>query len=258
VRTLTAQAAITACLLVFAVLALRTGRQISSAQQPVHRYLWTFTGWTFLIQGANSGFHDAFSIYAFRQGAGSRALEVLLLWHPPLNHSRTFLLVAFCGVTCHALVRGRRGLPLPSLRSSVAIVVAGMAGGALLGMNEAAFSYLTHFTAVASWDAVELLAMMAVLLVGLSTGLMDRAMWACLGITAFALALSTVWFIFLSRSDLVGEWAPKAFHIQWTKVVLYLVMNAIVVIQHRRLNRGRSLRGFFEAPARTPVPSWHG
>jgi hypothetical protein len=257
VRTLSSQAAITACLLLFAVLALRTGRQISGAQ-PVHRYLWVFTGWTFLIQGTNSAFHDAFSIYAFKQGAGSWSWDALLLWHPPLNHSRTFLLVAYCGVACFALLRGHKGLPLPSLRRSLAIAVAGMAAGGLLGMNEAAFSYLTHFTAVASWDAVELLSMMTVLLVGLSTGLMDRAMWACLGITAFALALSTVWFIFLSRSGMAGEWTPRAIHIQWTKVVLYLMMNAIVVIQHRRLTRGRSLRGFFEAPARAPVPSWHG
>jgi hypothetical protein len=256
-RTLTAQAAISACLLVFALLALRTARQISGAQ-PAHRYLWAFTGWAFLIQGANSAFHDAFSTYAFVQGAESRAMAAVLAWHPILNHSRTFLLVAYCAVSCFALIRAQKGLKPPSLRSSVAMVVVGMAGGGLLGWNEAAFSYLTHFTAVASWDAVELLCMMAVLLVGLSTGLMDRALWACLGITAFALALSTVWFVFLSRYDMPGEWAPKAFHIHWFKAVLYVMMNAIVIRQYRRLNRGRPLRGFFEAPMRPAVPSLHG
>lgn len=253
-RTLIAQSATTACLLAFAVLTLLSARRISGAQ-PAHRYLWVLTGWSFLIQGSNSAFHDVFSIYAFVQGPGSRAMEALLVWHRILNHSRTFLLVAFCAVTCVALVRCRRGVPPPSLRASLAVVVAGMGAGGLLGWNEAAFSYLTHFTAVASWDAVELLSMMAVLLVGLSTGLMDRTMWTCLAITAFALALSTVWFVFLSRTGLVGEWAPKAFHIHWTKAALYVVMNVLVVREMRRLGPGRPLRGFYDTRHVSAAPS---
>lgn len=256
-RTLTAQSAITVCLLAFAVLMLLTARRIPGAQ-PVHRYLWALTGWSFLIQASNSAFHDAFSIYAFTQGPGSEAWESLLAWHPVLNHSRTLLLVAYCGVTCVTLILCRRGRQPPALHRSVAIVVAGMGVGALLGWNEAAFSYLTHFTAVASWDAVELLSMMAVLLVGLSTGLIDRTLWTCLAITAFALALSTVWFVFLSRTGLVGEWAPKAFHIHWAKAVLYVGMNALVVREMRRLGPGRPLRGFYDARPATAVPSLSG
>lgn len=253
-RTLIAQGAISACLLVFAVLALRMARYIPRTQ-PVYRYAWTFTGLTFLVRGCNSAFHDAFATYGYLQGDGSWAWNAVIAWHPVLNHSRTFLLVAYCGVLCTALVRASRGKRLPSLGRSMAVVVAGMGVGAVTGWREEAFTYLTHYTAVASWDGVELLAMMAVLLVGLSTGLMDRTMWASLGINAFALALSTVWFVFLSRSGVGEEWAPKAFHIHWTKVCLYTAMDLLVLMQMRRVARGGPMRGFFDPRPAAPMPS---
>jgi|GEM_PF-3223540 len=253
-RTLISQAAISACLLMFAVLAVRMARHIPGTQ-PVQRYLWAFTGGAFLLRGVNSAFHDVFSTYGFIQGVGSKAWDTVMVWHPFLNHSRTFLLLAYCVVVCTALLRASRGRRLPSLRTSMVAVIVGMGVGALVGWREEAFSYLTHFAAVASWDALELLGMMAVLLVGLSTGLMDRTMWTCLGINAFALALSTVWFVFLSRSGLVGEWAPKAYHLNWIKVFLYAVMSVVLVLQIRRINRGQPLRGFFDARRVPAVPS---
>src|SRR5512146_471718 len=119
-RTLAAQAAISLCLLVFAGLALRMVRHIPRSQ-PVFRWLWAFTGGVFLIRGANSAFHDGFSIVAYLSGPQSRAWAAVLVWHPVLNHSRTFLLVAYGVVMCTVLVRAGRKAPLPSLRTAFAV-----------------------------------------------------------------------------------------------------------------------------------------
>jgi hypothetical protein len=254
--TLTAQTCISLCVLVFAVLALRISRRIPRSQ-PAFRYVWALTGGTFLIRGANSLFHDVFSIIAFTGGAESRAWAAVMKWHPLLNHSRTFLLVAYCAVLCVVLVRAERRLPLPAPRTSLAFVVLGMGVGALVGWQEDAFSALTHFSAVAVWDILEMLALMAVLLVGISTGSLDRGMWACLGINAFALTLSVLWFAFLSRFDVPGEWRPRPYQIQVVKVFLYLGMNWVAVMQLRQVRRGTVLRSFVDDRSARPISTLH-
>jgi hypothetical protein len=247
VYTLTAQVLTSLCLLTCGVVAYLVARRIP-AREEVFRYGWQLSAATFCIQGTNSLLHDLFATVAFIGGSHSRAWAAILVWHPVLNHSRTFLLTTFCLVLCVALVRADRGRPVPPMRTSVALLLAGMLVGGLVGMHEDKFSGLTHFTAVAVWDLMELLAMMAVLLVGLSSGGMDRGLWAALGINAFTLALSVLWFAYLSRIDVGGQWAPRPYHIHFSKAALYMLMIAVEVRQLRRLGRGRPTRGFFDPP----------
>jgi hypothetical protein len=256
-RTLTAQAAMSVCILVFALLALRIASRVPQSQ-PTFRYAWALTGAAFLVRSLNSLFHDVFATVAYLGGKESRAWEAILVWHPILNHSRTFLITAYCIVFLVALRRAARGAPPPSLRVGVAAVVAGMVVGGLVGANETTFSGLTHFTAVALWDLMEMLALFAVLFVGLSTATLDRSLWACIGIYTFVLALSVLLFAFLARTDVQGEWAPQASTLQITKAVLYLGLNAVAIRAWLKVRGGGPLRSFFEdRPLRAAVPSLH-
>jgi hypothetical protein len=255
-RTLAAQALTSVFLLVFGLLAHQVGRRLP-AGQTVFRFGWELTAGVFVVQGLNSLFHDAFSTLAWTMGEGSGAWNAVLVWHPILDHSRTFLLTAYCVVLCVALLRASRGRPLPSVRRALAFAIAGMVVGGMVGWREDAFSAITHFTAVAIWDMMELLAMMVVLLVGLNTGGMDRSLWSALGINAFVLSLSVLLFAFLSRID-IGGWTPRPYHIHIVKAVLYVMMISVVYRQIHRLRKGRPVRGFFEAPPRPAVPSLHG
>ncbi|HEX2079329.1 MAG TPA: hypothetical protein VHG08_16505 [Longimicrobium sp.] len=256
-RTLTAQAAMSVCMLVFALLALRIASRVPQSQ-PTFRYAWTLTGAAFLIRSINALSHDVFATVAYLGGEESRAWAAILVWHPILNHSRTFLITAYCIVFLVALRRAARGLPPPPLRVGVAVVLCGMVVGGLVGWQETTFSGLTHFTAVALWDLMEMLALFAVLFVGLYTATLDRSLWACIGIYTFVLALSVLLFAFLARIDVHGEWAPRASTLQITKALLYLILIGVAARALVKVRRRAPLRSFFEDRSlRTAVPSLH-
>ena len=254
--TLLAQSAVALGLLIFASVAALVAARLP-AGEPVFRYGWAFTATTFLIQGLNMAVHCALAILAFQGGSGSPPWNAILVWHPILNHSRTFLLTAYCVVLSLVLMQVRRKRPLPPLWAASAAVLAGMVLGGIVGWHEEAFSGLTHFSAVAVFDIMELLALMTVLFVGLLTGGMDRGLWAALAVNAFVLALSVLWFASLSRIDVAGQWSPRPSHIHLAKAALYLVMVGIACRQWKHLRNGRRVRSFFEAGPRA-VPSLHG
>lgn len=254
-RTLTAQAAMSVCVLLFALLALQIARRVP-ADQPAFRYAWALTGASFLARGLNSLFHDVFATTGYLSGPDSRAWAAVLVWHPILNDSRTFLLIAYCIVFLVALLRAGRNAPLPPLRSAMAIILAGMLLGAVVGWQEAAFSGETHYTMVAVLDIAAMFAMFAILFVGLSTATLDRNLWACLGIYTFILALSALSFAFLSRVDVVGEWAPRASTLQSIKALLYVGLDAVAFRAWIKVRNGKRLRPFIEdRPFRPAVPS---
>lgn len=254
--TLGAQWAISLCLLAFGLAAFRVAREMVPG--PVaFRWAWAVTGTTFFMQGANKLTQDAFATYAFISGPDSRAWNSYLWWTPLLNHSRTFLLVGYCASVSIYLLSRRNAENPPGPRTVFRVLLGAMLLGAAVGWQEDAFSGLTHYTAVAIWDIVELLSMLALLLVGLHTGKMERGLWGCLSINAFILTLSVLWFAALSRIDVAGEWAPRPWHIQVTKAALYCVMTAVALRQLRRIRSGERLQGFFE-PASSRLRSMHG
>lgn len=256
-RTLTAQAAMSVCIVVFALLALSIARRVP-ASQPTFRYAWALTGAAFLVRGLNSLFHDVFATIGFLGGSRSAAWAAVIAWHPVLNHSRTFQLIAYCFVFLFVLVRASRGLPLPRLATSMAIVIGGMILGGVVGWQEDTFSGLTHFSAVAIWDVVAMFVMFAILFIGLSTATLDRGLWACLSIYTFILALSALSFAFLSRVDVVGEWAPSARTLQTIKALMFVTLDLVALRIWLRMRGGNRPRPFIEDRSLRPaVPSLH-
>src|SRR5687767_3673387 len=103
-RTLTAQAAMSVCVLLFALLALLVAKRVPQTQ-PTFRYAWALTGASFLARGLNSLFHDVFATTGYLSGPDSRAWAAAVEWRSILNDSRTFLLIAYCIVFLVALLR---------------------------------------------------------------------------------------------------------------------------------------------------------
>lgn len=250
-----AQLAISLCLLAFALVGAAIVRAMGT-REPLFRFGWGVTAAAFLIQGVNSLFHDVFSTVAYLGGPDSAAWKAVLQWHPILNHSRTFLLTTYCVLLAVVLARSSRGAPLPRMATVVAVLFAGMGLGALVGWHEDTFYSLTHFTAVALWDIMELFAMMGLLFVGMNSGAMERGLWFCLSVNGFILALSVLLFAAFSQVE-VGSWAPRPWHIQVTKAVLYLLMAAIAVRQLRRVRRGRPMRTLVEFRQQPALSSFH-
>jgi hypothetical protein len=247
--TLAAQAGMSICVVAFALLALLIARRVPHGQ-PVFRYAWGLTGAAFLVRGLNSLFHDVFSTLGFLGGEGSPAWNAVLAWHAILNHSRTFELIAYCFVFLYALVRASRGRAMPRLSTSMAIVVGGMVVGGLIGWQEDTFTGLSHFPAVAVWDVVAMFVMFGILFVGILTSTLDRGLWACLSIYTFILAMSALAFAFLSRIDVIGEWAPSVSTMQIIKALLYVGLNAAAIRVWLKVRSGKRLRPFIEE--RTP------
>lgn len=248
-HVLAAQFAMSLAMIAFAVLALFIARAIPGHERRFE-YAWALTGWSFLLSGSNSLFHDVFSLIGFRGGENSAAWAAVLAWHPVLNHSRTFLLTAFCVVLAVILYRAGAGGAPPPLRRSMAFVAGGMVLGGLVGWWEPDFSNYTHYSAVAVLDVMEMLAFMVLLMVGITSGGLDRALWACLGLNGFILALSVLMFAAAAHLGVVGQWAPRPVHVQTLKTVLRCLILAVAVQHLIRVRQGRPVRGLLDEPRR--------
>ncbi|MBW3571814.1 MAG: hypothetical protein KY467_11970 [Gemmatimonadetes bacterium] len=247
-RVLAAQCAMSLAMLAFAVLALLIARAIPRPERR-YAYAWALTGCTFLATGLNSLFHDVFSIIGFLGGPTSRPWALVLWWHPVLNHSRTFALTAFCVVL--ALVLYRRtavGAEPPPLRTAMAGVLGGMVLGGLVGWWEPDFTNFTHYSAVAVFDVLEMVAFMAVLAVGIASGGIDRALWLSLALNGFILALSVLLFAAEAHLGVAGQWAPRPLHVQTLKAVLRCLMVAVALRHLLGVSRGRPVRGLLPDP----------
>lgn len=246
---LSAQVAISLCLLLFAVQARLIARDLPAGAREF-RHGWALTGLAFLIQGLNSLFHDGFSIFAWLSGPASGAWKAILFWHPILNHSRTFLLTTFCVLLCAAMLRAGRDGGRVGRLPVLAILMAGMVAGGLVGWRENGFTSITHYKSVALWDIMELGAMLVTLYVGVATNRMDRGLWVALGINAFVLALSVLLFAALTSLHLSGQWSPRPSQVQMAKALLYIMMVAAASFRLRQMRRGAPVRGFFRSTDR--------
>jgi uncharacterized membrane protein len=247
VPVLIAQLVMSLAALAFAGTALLIGR--ASVDQ-THRfaYAWTFTGCAFLVQDSISLFHHVFALVAFLLGPASAAWAAVVGWTPILNLSRTFLLTAFAVVLAVVLYRFRGGSDRPPIRGPLVAMVVGMALGGAVGWQEPAFTRATHYSAVAVFDVVEMLAFMGLLIVGITSGRMDRSLWSALALNGFITALSVLLFAAIARFDVAGEWSPSPLTIQGVKAALGLVMLAIAVQHLRSVRRGDPVRGLIDEP----------
>jgi len=252
--TLTAQWVISLSVVAFSLLALRIGREMAP-RAPAFAAGWAFTGTAFLILGLNAAFHDLFSTLAFLSGPESWLWSAVISVHPVLNHSRTFGEIAFSVLLSARLLRRSPTAARPRLATGVGLLVLAIALGGVVGAHEEAFSGLTHYTAVAIWDILALLSMFVLLFIGISTGQMDRSLWFCLGLLAFALAFSVIAFAALSRVDLQGQWHPQPVQIHAAKGLLYLAVCYTAFRQLSSIRRHEPVRGFFEDRHRMVLPS---
>ncbi len=214
-------------------------------------YGWLLTGMAFTAHGLNFAAHNLWGLAAMSSGAGSDRMDVFLRFAPGVNHSRTFLLLAFCGLLLFVAARGDR-TPRRLPAAAVGVLLAGLVVGFVIGLGELRLMG-AHFSIVAQWDAVELLLLLATLFYVLLRNSMDRYNWGVLAIYGFMLALNVVWLAALAFIDTPEAWSPSPRYVHMYRTVLLLVMLAITVRRYllaRRRVRVSGLMDFGSAPAR--------
>ena len=236
VLTLTLQAAAALSFVAFGLLSVAVHRRTPGARAD-HRLSWLLIGGGFTLHGLALLFHTLWAVAAYVAGSGADLYETFLVWTAPMNHSRTFLLLGLTfAILAHAM------LPHPRSRrfagGAAVLIGAGFAGGLVVGRVEPEMSALTHFSAVATWDVVQLVVLLVALFVALLTSRMDRYAWTALAVYAFSLALNVMWLAALSRTDLPGEWAPRPWMIAAYRLVLTLAMVAVAVRRLQLARRG--------------------
>ena len=249
VLTLALQSAVSLAFLGFGLLGL-AARHHSPGAPPDHRGGWLLVGGALTAHGTAMLLHSMAAFGAYFAGSGTALYEAFVDWTPAMNHSRTFLLVAFTlALLAHAV--------LPSARRGVlgaaafALMAVGFLLGVLIGRVEE-FSALVHFSSVATWDVIELVLLLAALFAALLTSRLDRYAWLALGIYAFSLALNVMWIAALSRRGLPGEWSPRPWMIHGYRLVLTLGMVYVAARRLQLARRGTPVGSLMEGPARRP------
>lgn len=227
--TLTFQWAALSAFAVFGVLALLVGARDRRVSRE-NAMAWSLSGVAFTLHGANAAAQVGFGTWAYVAGADTPVYDAYLRYGVLFNHSRTFALVAFA--IALMVLALRPALHPRFLRLATIGILASAAVGAFVGSMEGTFLPSRHFVAVALWDVVELLIMLAALFVLLLSSRADRLLWYALCVYAFSLALNVVWFAALSRWGVPGEWAPKPWHAQFYR---FLLTSLMAVLAARRL-----------------------
>src|SRR5688500_12590043 len=94
--TLVLQYLVTLGFLAFALGALAVWRASADSSVPAQRAAWLLTGGAFLMHASNKVSQEVFGTLAFVRGSHSQTWKRYLEWNAAFNHSRTFLLLAFC------------------------------------------------------------------------------------------------------------------------------------------------------------------
>lgn len=238
-------------LLTAAVLCLRVAAG-SPSGNPFHDTAWKVVGVAFLWHAACDALQNVFGGIALRAGMTSPAMDTYKVWMPVMNHSRTFLLDGLAlGLLGLALYRG-----LPDRRfwrGVAAVLAAGFAAGVALGMREGGFTGGGHYSAVAIWDVIELIALLSAMFGLLLTNRADRLLWAFLAAYGLRLALGIFWFTVLAQKDQPGAWHPPTWTLNALRIGLGLVMIAAALRRLHQHRRGRPVHGMLGRPI-APVP----
>jgi hypothetical protein len=236
-RTMLLQWGVTLAFLVFAVASLRVGLH-TRRTAPETSTAWILTGSAFLLQAVSLVVQLSFGTAALWRGAGSRTWDAYLAWSPAFNHSRTFHLIAFA---LALLLLLRRSNARSALVPGLVLIALGHLTGAGVGRMEAEYSALTHYTAVARWDVIELLLFLPLLHAALPSARIDRLLWFALSVYTFHLALSILWFAGLSRLAVPGEWAPQPWVLHALRLDLTTGLCVIAVHRLALVRAGRTV-----------------
>lgn len=235
---------LTLLFILFGIVATSVPRQGKSGS-PRHLLLWSVAGVTFILQGVNRLAQDTFGTWAYFAGPDSPVLRSYLAVLPAANHSRTFAMLAFCGVLAVLTFWGRELSRRATLLLTVAAVLAGMAVGAVVGWQEGSFTVQRHFSAVAVSDAFELVCLLAALFAVLVGNQVDRLLWLALTAYTFNVALNILWMVGLSALG-VG-WAPSPLHMNLYRVALLAIMVGTALRRVRLARREIPTRGLLES-----------
>jgi hypothetical protein len=211
---------------------------------------WLLTGLALTAHGANFAAHNLWGLAAMSAGAESPTMNTFLRFAPAVNHSRTFMLVALCGLLLYLGMRGTqtsRRFPL----IAAGVLLAGLAVGFVVGLSELRLMG-AHFSIVARWDAVELLLLLGTLFYVLVRNAIDRYNWGVLAIYGFMLALNVVWLAALAYIDNTQVWSPSPRHVHIYRTALLLAMLALTVRRYVLARRHVRVTGLLDfAPAQS-------
>lgn len=215
---------------------------------PHYQVAWRVTGLAFAIFAADLITQLAFGSLAMARGPASAVMAGYVRLIPLFNHSRTFLM--FGAVAALVVMALRRVPPGPRFAGWMAgLLVAGTVVGATLGFVEGGWVASIHLAAVAIWDVVELLVLLATLFVLLVTDRVDRYLWALLAVYASQVALGILWFTVLAQLGVGDGWAPSLPALTTTRVVLYAAMAAMAWRRIAAGRRGAPVHGMFGPPS---------
>jgi hypothetical protein len=239
------QWAFTATAVAIALIALLIGRYRNTAE-PFRALAWRFFGMVLSLYALSLVVQNAWGSWAMAAGSASGVMAGYLKWAPALNHSRTFLLVAFFGALSWFMLRRER----PSrtvLGVGIAASVAGFLAGGWLGWAEGSLIVATHYTRVAVWDTVELVIVLGTLFVGLVTNRLDRHLWALLTTFGVVVALNIIYYAAISLVNDPRVWSPPPSMMGLYRLVLVQVMLAVAVRRLHLARRGISVGGLLRA-----------
>lgn len=235
--TLLLQYAAILCYLSFGVMAIRVHHAAVGAPRP-YRAAWLLTGAAFTVHGTSMAVQVVFGTLAFVRGAGSAVWDRYLVWSPVFNHSRTGMLLAFCVVLGYFMLRRATSPDARFYRGAAAVLASGLLLGALVGWQEKRLQEVVHYSAVALWDVLELVVLLALLLVGVATTRIDRSLWLALSLYAFSLALNVLWFAAFSRVNIPGVWTPRPWEVHLYRTLITAGMVMVALHRYRLARRG--------------------
>lgn len=247
------QWAFTVTAVAIAVLASRIGRYRTNTVDLFHPLAWTFFGIALSPYAGSLVVQNAWGSWAMAAGSDSGVMSAYLAWAPALNHSRTFLLIAFFGALGGLMVRRNA----PSRRAfgvGVSATLAGFLAGGWLGFAEGSLLVSTHYTRVALWDAVELVIVLATLFVGLVTNRLDRHLWVLLTTFGVVVALNILYYAAISLVNDPRVWSPPPWVMGAYRLTLVQVMLAVSLRRLHLARRGITVAGLLQserAPALT-------
>lgn len=223
-------------------------------ENPHRQAAWRLTGIAFLWHALSTMLQNVFGGTAMAVGNESAVMEAYLKASPAMNHSRTFLLFGFlAALLALSFLRGNPGRGF--WRAAWTLMAVGFVAGAAIGHFEGLFTEPTHYSAVAVWDVVELVLLMAAMFSLLLSNRADRLLWAFLSAYGLALALGIFWFTLLAQLKL-NTWTPSVWTIHAMRVFFDLVMIACVAWRLVLQRRGKTVVGMAESRA-TPLPLMH-
>ena len=192
-------------------------------QNPHVETAWRLTGIAFLWHALSGVLQNVFGGIAMVAGTSSATMKAYLEANPVMNHSRTFLLYGLmAALIVLAFMRGQPGRAF--WRGAWAALLVGFLAGAAWGVREGTFTEARHYSAVAVWDVVELVLLMAALFALLVSNRADRLLWAFLSVYGLGLALGIFWFSLLAQLNL-GTWIPKT----WTGHAERIFFNTLLI-----------------------------